>query len=146
MSEVDEQARSETRSAAPVWRPRLVALVAAAAGAALVSVIASAAGADMVVANPGQDPMTIGPVPALVAALIAGGLGWLARALLDRFAPRRAVLLWCVGAAVAFIVELVPPLITEADAATKGSLLVMHVVVAAILVPVFAKRRPDREA
>ncbi|WP_030157318.1 DUF6069 family protein [Glycomyces sp. NRRL B-16210] len=142
MSEAD----AKTRNAAPVWRTRLLALIAAAVGAAAVGVIASLSGAEMVAANPGQDPMAIGPVVALVAALIAGGLGWLARALLDRFAPRRAAVVWLVGAAVVFLVQLFPPLVTEASTGTKAALLLMHVVVAAILVPVLGARRKDREA
>ncbi|MCD0446630.1 DUF6069 family protein [Glycomyces sp. A-F 0318] len=142
MSETD----TEARPTAPVWRARLIALVAAVAGAALTAAIAAAAGAEMEVTNPGQEPMAVGPVAAVFATLLAGGGGWIARALLDRFAPRRAVALWLVGAAVVFLIEMFPPFLTEATPGTRAALIAMHVVVAAILVPVFARRRPDREA
>ncbi|WP_335991866.1 DUF6069 family protein [Glycomyces sp. MUSA5-2] len=136
MSEVDNTA------AAPVWRARLVALVAAVLAAGLTAVIAQAAGVDMLAANPGQDPIEVGFPNAAVMTLLAGGLGWIARALLDRFAPRKAVLLWLIGAGLIFAIEMVPPFYTEATPATTAVLIAMHVVVAAILVPVFARPKP----
>ncbi|HEU5129107.1 MAG TPA: DUF6069 family protein [Glycomyces sp.] len=128
-----------------MWRARLIALAAAVVATGLVAVIAAALGAEMTTATPGQDPVSVGFVNAAFAALIAGGLGWVARALLDRFAPRKAVLLWLIGAGVVFALEMIPPFYTEASAGTKAALIVMHVVVAAVLVPVFARPRPPRE-
>ena len=142
MSNIDIEARSEARKAAPVWRARLIALVAAAAGAAVVHVIATAAGAAMEAPIPGQGVAPITVVNAIVSTLVAGGLGWAARALLDRFRPRKAVMLWLIGASLVFTAELFPPLLADATPGTKAALLAMHVVVAAILFPVFAKRRP----
>ncbi|THV24322.1 DUF6069 family protein [Glycomyces paridis] len=130
-----------TTVAAPAWRSRLAAVAAAAIGAALVAFIASVAGATMEAANPGQDPIPIGPVNAAFAGLAAGGLGWLARALLDRFAPTRARLIWLIGASAAFLVELFPPLLTEATPGTRVALFAMHAVVAAILFPILGARR-----
>ena len=146
MSKVDANSQSEARSGAPVWRARLIALVAAGVGAALVSVIGSAVGAEMVATPSGREPTAIGPVISLVMALFAGGLGWLARAVLDRFAPRRAVPVWLIGAAVVFLVEMFPPFFSDASTGTTVVLIVMHVVVAAILVPVLGRPRKDREA
>jgi hypothetical protein len=143
MSKIDSEAPSEARRAAPVWRPRLIALAAAAVAAGLTAQIASAAGVEMLAANPGQDPIEVGFAGGAFMTLIAGGLGWIARALLDRFAPRKAVLLWLIGAGVVFAVEMVPPFYTEATTGTRIVLIAMHVVVAAVLVPVFGRRRPE---
>lgn len=141
MSTIDTQAHPEARTTAPVWRTRLLAVLAAGAGAALVHVIATAAGAEMEAPMPGQGVAPVTIVNAIISGLVAGGLGWAARALLDRFAPRKAVALWLVGASIAFLIELFPPLLADATPGTKAALLVMHVVVAAILFPVLAKRR-----
>lgn len=146
MSTIDSSARPETRKAAPLWRTRLLAILAAGAGAALVQVIAAAGGAEMEAVVPGQGLMPIGVVNAIVSGLLAGGLAWGSRALLDRFAPRRAVTLWLTGASIAFLIELFPPLTADATPGTQIALLVMHVVVAGILFPVFAKRREPVEA
>jgi hypothetical protein len=144
MSKTDNETRAEARRGAPVWRARLIALIAAAVAAGLMAVIAGAAGVEMEATAPGQPTMSIGFAVAFIAALVAGGAGWIARALLDRFAPRRAVTLWLIGAAVVFLIELGPPFYSEATTGTRVVLLAMHVVVAAILVPVFARPRPDR--
>lgn len=130
---------------APVWRTRLIALLAAAAAVAVIAVIGSALGAEMKATNPGQPTIEITPVVAAIAALIAGGLGWLARKVLDRFAPRKAARVWLIGASVVFLLQLFPPLLTEATTGTKITLLLMHVAVAAILVPVLAKPKAPAE-
>ncbi|MFB9662289.1 DUF6069 family protein [Glycomyces mayteni] len=142
MSDTDTAVPAKT---APVWRARLIALVAAAVAAGLTAVIAAALGVEMRAANPGQDPIEVGFFAGAFMTLLAGGLGWIARALLDRFAPRKAVLLWLIGAGVIFALEMVPPFYTEATPGTTAVLILMHVVVAAILVPIFARPRRPRE-
>lgn len=141
MSNIDTQ--TEIAKAAPVWRTRLLAVLAAGAGAAIVHVIATAAGAEMEAPIPGQGIAPILLVNAIISGLVAGGLGWAARAVLDRFAPRKAVAVWLIGASIVFALELFPPLLADATPGTKAALLVMHVVVAAILFPVLAKPRPQ---
>ncbi|MCC3765777.1 DUF6069 family protein [Glycomyces sp. TRM65418] len=146
MSDIDSKARPQTRKAAPVRRTRLIAVVAAAAGTAIVHAVATAAGAAMEAPMPGQG---IGPVTmanSVIAALVASGLGWAARALLDRFAPRKAAVMWLAGATIVFVLEIFPPLLAEATPGTKAALLMMHVVVAAAMFPVFARRRPAADA
>jgi hypothetical protein len=141
MANIDTKARPETRKAAPVWRTRLLAVLAAGAGAALVHVIATAAGAEMEAPMPGQGVAPIALANAIISGLVAGGLGWAARALLDRFAPGKAVKVWLIGASVIFAIEIFPPLLADATPGTKIALLSMHAVVAGILFPVLAKRR-----
>jgi hypothetical protein len=146
MSNIDTRSRPETRRTAPVWRSRLLAVVAAGAGAALVHVVATASGAEMEAPIPGQGIAPVTVVNTVISALVAGFLGWAARAVLDRFAPRKAVAVWLIGASLVFTLELFPPLLADATPGTKTALLVMHGVVAAILFPVLAKRRVPADA
>jgi hypothetical protein len=146
MSNIDTEARPETRRTAPVWRTRLLAVLAAAAATALVHIAATAAGAEMEAPIPGQGVAPVTLVNAVISALAAGLLGWAARAVLDRFAPRKAVTVWLIGASLVFAVELFPPFLADATPGTKAALLVMHVVVAAIVFPVLAKRRVPADA
>ncbi|MFG3339538.1 DUF6069 family protein [Glycomyces sp. NPDC048151] len=137
MSKLDE------RVAAPVWRPRLLALGATLAAALVAWVVANAAGVDLNASQPGQDPVPIGPVNVAASVVVFGGGGWLARAILDRFAKRRAVLVWRIGAGVVFALEVFPVVFTEATAGTKVFLAILHVLVAAILMPVLGRRLPE---
>jgi hypothetical protein len=78
--------------------------------------------------------------------VLFGGAGWLVRALLDRFAKTRAVLLWRVGAIVVFVLEFFPVILTEATTGTKIFLVILHLIVAAILIPVLGRRLPATES
>lgn len=139
MSKLDEQASAK---AAPVWRTRLLALGAALAAAALAWVVANAAGVDLTASQPGMDPVPIGVVNVAASVVIFGGLGWLARAVLDRFAKRRAVPIWRIGAGAVFALECLPVILTDATWGTKVFLAFLHLIVAAILIPVLGKRLP----
>ncbi|THV33665.1 DUF6069 family protein [Glycomyces buryatensis] len=142
---MEEETRSESVQGASVWRPRLIALLAATAANVIVVAIAAMAGVEMVTEAPGQAEMTVTVWGAIFATLVAGGAGWIVRALLDRFARRRAAWIWLTGASIIFLLELFPPLMAEASTGTTVTLLVMHAVVVAILFPVFGKRRPVPE-
>jgi hypothetical protein len=144
MSKTDSEALVKTP--APVWRVRLLALGITLAATLLASGVARIAGVDLGVAQPGQEETQIGPVNVAASVVIFGGLGWLARAILDRFARRRAALIWRIGAIAAFVLECFPVMMVEADTGTKVFLIVLHVIVAGILIPVLGKRLPDVEA
>lgn len=129
---------SAVRGAGRVGRGRLVrvgllaALVAAVVNA-VVYLVAMAAGAmpQDVVVN-GQGPITL-PMVATMSVLGAVG-GTVAYALVDRFA-RRPARVFRVVAAVALVVSFVGPLtIAGAPAAMVATLLLMHVVAAAVVV------------
>lgn len=141
MSKLDEQA--SVRAAAPVWRTRLLALGAALVATALAWVVASLAGVELTASQPGMDAVPIGIVNVAASVLLFGGLGWLARAVLDRFAKRRAVLVWRIGAGAVFVLEWFPVILTDATWGTKAFLAVLHLIVAAILIPVLGKRLPE---
>ncbi|GAA1468358.1 DUF6069 family protein [Nocardiopsis exhalans] len=132
--------RVETRPAIrPSWQPRLVAVVAVAVVNALLALLAPLLGADLVVAAPGEDPMTLTLVD---FALFSAGfalLGWGVLALAERLlGAGRGRLVWTVAAVLALLVMFVPPLLTDASVATIVVLELSHLVVAAVI-PVFWK-------
>ncbi|MEV3934412.1 DUF6069 family protein [Glycomyces sp. NPDC049804] len=141
MSKLDEQV--PVRAAAPVWRTRLLALGAALVATALAWVVAYLAGVELTASQPGMDAVPIGIVNVAASVLLFGGLGWLARAVLDRFAKRRAVLVWRIGAGAVFVLEWFPVILTDATWGTKVFLAVLHLIVAAILIPVLGRRLPE---
>ncbi|MBO3732726.1 DUF6069 family protein [Glycomyces niveus] len=141
MSKLDEQA--PVKVAAPVWRTRLLALGAALVATSLAWVVAYLAGVELTASQPGMDAVPIGVVNVAASVLLFGGLGWLARAVLDRFAKRRAVLVWRIGAGAVFVLEWFPVILTDATWGTKAFLAVLHLIVAAILIPVLGKRLPE---
>jgi hypothetical protein len=141
MSKLDEQA--PVKAAAPVWRIRLLALGAALVATSLAWVVAYLAGVELTASQPGMDAVPIGVVNVAASVLLFGGLGWLARAVLDRFAKRRAVLVWRIGAGAVFVLEWFPVILTDATWGTKAFLAVLHLIVAAILIPVLGKRLPE---
>lgn len=141
MSKLDEQV--PVKAAAPVWRTRLLALGAALVANSLAWVVAYLAGVELTASQPGMDAVPIGIVNVAASVLLFGGLGWLARAVLDRFAKRRAVLVWRIGAGAVFVLEWFPVILTDATWGTKAFLAVLHLIVAAVLIPVLGKRLPE---
>jgi hypothetical protein len=137
MSQLDE------RVAAPVWRTRLLALAVALAATMLAWVVANLAGVELRASQPGQEAVPIGLVNVAASVVLFGGLGWLARVILDRFAKRRAVLIWRIGAGAVFLLEVFPVVLTEATVGTKVFLAILHLIVAAVLIPVFGRRLPE---
>ncbi|GAA2163629.1 MULTISPECIES: DUF6069 family protein [Glycomyces] len=137
MSQLDE------RVAAPAWRARLIALGVALAATMLAWVVADLAGVELRASQPGQDAVPIGLVNVAASVVLFGGLGWLARVILDRFAKRRAVLIWRIGAGAVFLLEVFPVILTEATVGTKVFLAILHVIVAVVLIPVLGRRLPE---
>lgn len=140
MSKTDSEA--QVKALSPVWRTRLLALGVALAATLLAWGVARLAGVDLGVTQPGMEETQVGAVNVAFSVLLFGGLGWLARAILDRFARRRAVLIWRIGALVAFALEFVPVMMVEAATGTKVFLVVLHLIVAVILIPVLGRRLP----
>jgi hypothetical protein len=141
MSKTDELATA--RTSAPVWRTRLIALAVTMVAAVLAWVVADLAGVQLTASQPGQDPVPIGILNVAMSVVVFGGAGWLARAVLDRFARKRAVLVWRIGAGVVFALEVFPVVLSEATVGTKLFLAVLHLLVAAILIPVLGRRLPE---
>ncbi|MET8714915.1 DUF6069 family protein [Streptomyces sp. NPDC004735] len=121
-------------------RPRALAVLAAVVLPVIVWVIGNAAGAELeVVQKAGEDPtkVTIGAV--IGFSLGAALLGWGFLALLEKFAPGKAGLIWTVVASLVLLVSFGPVLGTEASDGTKAVLVLMHLAVGAALIPVLRR-------
>jgi hypothetical protein len=104
----------------------------------LLALAAPLLGADLVVAPPGQDPAAVEWSAFLVFSAGFGLLGWGVLALAERFlGAGRGRLVWTIAAVLITLVMFVPPLLAGASAATVFVLELSHLVVAAILIPVF---------
>ena len=88
----------------------------------------------------GQPPNEIALPFAAAMALVVALLGWGTRALLGRF-TRHAARVWTAVAGVVLVVSFLPILAVEATGGTKAVLALMHLAVAACLIPVFGRRR-----
>ncbi|MEU4608434.1 DUF6069 family protein [Kribbella sp. NPDC023972] len=119
---------------------RALAAVLAAAGAFLVWLVADPLlGVDFTVTNSGTTTV-VGPGLVIPMALAAGLVGWAFLALLERLAGRRARRAWVMTASVVLLLSFVMPF-NSGEIATdaKVALLLMHVVVGAVLIPLYAR-------
>jgi lysylphosphatidylglycerol synthetase-like protein (DUF2156 family) len=125
------------------FRSRLLAWLGGAAAAVVVWVIAvPIAGADLRTSVAGTEQEVIA-VAVVMSALVQGGVGWAVLALLERFLGR-ARTIWLVVAAVVLVLAGVNAVVAGENTATAVWLNVMHVAVAAVLVPVLARTSPRR--
>lgn len=125
-------------------RWRRAALLAAPAAAAATHVVALAAGADMLVpafdADGTQQLATVGVAASAAAAtLLAWAVAWAAARLASR--PRRV---WLAFALAGLSLSFVPIVAVQATGLTKAVLAAQHLVVAAIVIPMFARTLPSR--
>ena len=128
-----EQVTARTR---PLWRPAAVAGVVAAATTTAIAAVASAADVSFETA-PGE------AIPVLGFAqltLIATALGLLIARLARRAAHPRSVFVKVTVVLTAL--SVVPDLTMSFDTASRIVLVLTHVVAAAIVVPVLARRLP----
>jgi hypothetical protein len=99
-------------------------------------------GIDLKVRFGSGHPQTIGIGQVIGISLAASLLAWLLLVLLGRRTPRaRAV--WTSAALVALIVSLALPFAATTTAATVG-LIVMHLAVAAVVIPAMGRTLPPR--
>jgi hypothetical protein len=80
------------------------------------------------------EPIPVGPVAVAGAALLASLAGWGLLALLERVTAR-GTRIWTVVAVVVAVLSLAAPLTSGATPAAGVVLALMHVAVAAVLVP-----------
>lgn len=132
------QTITEPRTVRSSWQPRLAAVVAVAVANSLLALAAPLIGADLVVAPSGQEAAPVEWSAFLVFSAGFGLLGWGILALAERLlGAKRGRLVWTVVAVLITLVMFAPPLTVGASAATVAVLELSHVVVAAILIPVF---------
>ncbi|MET7735403.1 DUF6069 family protein [Streptomyces sp. NPDC005402] len=94
----------------------------------------------------GEQTLGIGAAPVAVVALLASLSGWGLLAALERLGVRRARAIWAGGGAVAVLAVSFMPLIGDGlDGGTRVSLALMHLAVAAVLIPGLGGRPPGRE-
>ncbi|MFI5957703.1 DUF6069 family protein [Cryptosporangium sp. NPDC051539] len=118
--------RAATRALAVVG-----AVAAAVAGWIVVGPIA---GADLRVDGNGR-ALTVGVGPVVFLTLLAGLAGWGLLALLERITAR-ARIVWAVVAAVVLLLSFAPITGSDATTGTRIGLGLLHVLVAAVLIPV----------
>ncbi|MET9342540.1 DUF6069 family protein [Nonomuraea sp. NPDC003804] len=116
-------------------RRRALAVGGAVLAPALIGLAALLLGADMRVdMRNGQPPMVVA-LPLVVAfALVFALLGWAALAIMERLTARAATV-WTVLAVIVLLVSFLPIVAAEASGGTKGALALMHLAVAAVLIP-----------
>ena len=123
------------------WWHRAAAVAGAAAAAALVWTVAvPVAGVDLAV-RMGEQTQDVGVGSVVAVAATAGLLGWALLAVLES-RTRRAAGIWTGAALAVLALSLVGPLTSAATAAAGVVLVVLHLTVAAALIP--ALRRTSR--
>lgn len=116
------------RAAAPL------AVVAATGAAVAVWLAAWFSGTDLRVTPPGQSAVVVALPVVAGTALAAGLVGWAALAVLRRV-TRRARTLWTALALAVLVASFALILSVQASAGVRAYLALMHVAVAAVLVP-----------
>jgi hypothetical protein len=133
-------ARSRARSRRRRARAAAVGGAVLATGALYLA--GRAAGTDFMLTDPGTGesaPLTL--VQAGGFAMQIGLAGWIVLALLERF-TRRAKAIWTTLAVVVLALSFVPVWYMQATALTRVFLVIMHVAVAAALLPMPRSARP----
>jgi len=117
-------------------KARLLVVGAAVAAALLVWLVAEVlVGTDLQGPGSGGEPMDVTAVHVLATSLLAGLAGWGALALLERLTSRGR-LVWTVLASAVAVLSLLGPLGgSGVSSASRAWLVVLHVVVAAIIIP-----------
>ncbi|MFD7460498.1 MULTISPECIES: DUF6069 family protein [unclassified Streptomyces] len=94
----------------------------------------------------GEQTLDIGAVPVAAVALLASLSGWGLLAALERFGARHARAIWTGVAGVVLAASFLPFIGDGMDGGTRISLALMHLAVAAVLIPGLGGRSPGVEA
>lgn len=125
-------------------RTRALAVVGGIAAALVVWVLAKYVfDAELQVSQPGSDTvLEVGPALVIISALVGALIGWGVLALLER-SVARARTIWTWLALAGLLLSFVTPLTAQgATGGTKFALALMHVAVAAVVIPIFARTSP----
>ena len=91
----------------------------------------------------GEQTLALGAVPVAVVALVASLSGWGLLATLERLGVRRARAVWTGVAGAVLAMSFLPFLGGGMDGGTRVSLALMHLAVAAVLIPGLGGRSPE---
>ncbi|WP_207946056.1 DUF6069 family protein [Actinomadura sp. 7K534] len=100
-------------------------------------------GHDLVVEQPGKDATDLGAGAFATFSLAASLLGWALLAVLERVTAH-GLRIWTVAALAVLALSFFPLTGVEASAGAKTVLALAHVAVAAVLIPAFRYRPPQR--
>jgi hypothetical protein len=126
--------KSTPTNRAAVRRRRALTVAGATAAATAVWLVAWTAGTEPTVTVGGQAPMVIGLPMVVLTALAASLAAWIAVSVLERL-TRHPRPLWPTIALTALAASFLPVLSAQADGATRVALTMMHIAVAAVLIP-----------
>jgi hypothetical protein len=136
-----------TTSAAPdakQSRARALCIAGGAAAAAIAWAIeVPLLGVRLTVRFGAMHPQTVAAGQVIGAALVAGLIGWLLLAVLDRRTPR-ARTIWTVTALLVLALSLLLPLAAGTTPAAVTGLLVLHLTVGAVVIPGLARTARSR--
>lgn len=125
------------------FRARGLAWLGSVVAAVVVWIVASPiAGADLRADVAGTEQEIVF-VAVLLSALLQAGIGWAVLSLLERFFAR-ARTIWLVLAVVVLVLTGINAAVAALNTETAVWLNVMHLAVAAVLVPVLARTSPRR--
>lgn len=120
-------------------RVRAIAVGGAALATSLVWLVAHLLDIDLRVDQRNGQPPTIVSLPLVIGSTLAMALlGWSALVVLERYV-RRARTIWTVIAIAVLMLSFVPILGVEATSSTKSVLSLMHLAVAAVLIPMLRR-------
>ncbi len=98
----------------------------------------------LVQTTPGtSNPQTISAGLVVAVSLLASLLGWGLLAALERL-TQRAATIWTVAASVVLLLSLAGPLTAAVTTGGKLTLLLLHLGVAAVLIPLLRRTAPPR--
>ncbi|WP_062206780.1 DUF6069 family protein [Streptomyces sp. NBRC 109706] len=133
----------------PIRRRRAGAVLASVVGALLVWLVADPLlGRELRITEgegAGERVLEIGPFPVVALSLAFGLAGWGLLAVLERW-TRRARGIWLAVAGVVLALSFLPLTGQGMTGGTRVALACMHLVVAAVLAPGLAGRRPGAVA
>lgn len=127
--------RAPARTALAPTHTRTIAVLSATAAALAVWTLASRVlGVDLQVQRQPGQLEAVGADEVLLSSLVVSLAGWASLALLERFTTR-ACRVWTVLALLMLTLSMAGPLAGGATTAVKVALALMHLTVAAVLIP-----------
>lgn len=129
----------DTPRAVGTWKRRLAVVAGAVVAAVVLYLILTVIVGDLNAPAPTGQEGTINVGMVIFSSAFASLLAWALLAVLEKFTAKARVI-WTVVAAVVFVLSLGGPLGGDVDTGSRVGLLLLHVVVAAVLIPMLPSR------